>query len=95
MYAPSRTYVINSVRLEELWVSLGEEASAEKTVGAHLVFCFSTPGRESSSRRSAVREAEEAGVESDYGTGAQALRVHGGLAPALWRTGFRSALVKP
>ena len=25
----------NSVKLEELWVSLGEEASAEKMVGAH------------------------------------------------------------
>ena len=28
LYAQSRTYVINSVKLEELWVSLGEEASA-------------------------------------------------------------------
>ena len=35
LYAQSRTYVINSVKLEELWVSLGEEASAEKMVGAH------------------------------------------------------------
>ena len=34
LYAQSRTYVINSVKLEKLWVSLGEEASAEKTVGA-------------------------------------------------------------
>ncbi len=35
LYAQSRIYVINSVKLEELWVSLGEEASAEKMVGAH------------------------------------------------------------
>ena len=34
LYAQSRTYVINSVKLEELWASLGEEASAEKMVGA-------------------------------------------------------------
>ena len=35
LYAQSRTYVINSVKLEELWISLGEEASATKMVGAH------------------------------------------------------------
>ena len=83
LYAQSRTYVINSVKLEELWVSLGEEASAEKMVGAQAGKVFADEvaaalGFESLPEESPPRDDQLFGRQKRQGRGCSgALREEG------------------